>query len=157
MTPRRRWAWLRLRLRLRSPFLTLFLLVLLFVADTTGVLRVGLLCAWLHECGHVMAFCLLERRIPRLEVSLAGICLSMRGVTLPPGRMLLLAASGPAVNLLLAAGAMVWMPFGGYSYFGLWFTATNLLVGGTNLLPLPGLDGGQMMAALRQWLSACRW
>ena len=74
----------------------------------------------------------------------------MRGVMLPPGRMLALAAAGPAVNLLLAAGMLAWMDGPGqYSYFGMWFAATHLLVGGFNLLPLPGLDGWQIAASLR--------
>src|SRR5699024_4130543 len=104
----------------------------------------------LHECGHIAVFCLLLRRPPVLEVALAGICLSMRGVMLPPGRMLALAAAGPAANLLLAAGMLAWMDGPGqYGYFGMWFAATHLLVGGFNLLPLPGLDGWQIAASLR--------
>lgn len=149
MTPRPRWALSR-RLRLRSPCLVLFAGTLALLADTTGVLRIGILCALLHECGHIAVFCLLLRRPPVLEVSLAGVCLSMRGVMLPPGRMLALAAAGPAVNLLLAAGMLAWMDGPGqYGYFGMWFAATHLLVGGFNLLPLPGLDGWQIAASLR--------
>lgn len=75
----------------------------------------------------------------------------MRGVLLPPGKELLLAAAGPGVNLLLAAGMLAWMEGpAGYGYFGLWFVCTNLLVGGFNLLPLPGLDGWHMAGCL--WL-----
>lgn len=74
----------------------------------------------------------------------------MRGVLLSPEKELLLAAAGPGVNLLLAAGMLVWMEGpAGYGYFGLWFTCTNLLVGGFNLLPLPGLDGWRMAGCLR--------
>ena len=138
MTPRPRWALAR-RLRLRSPCLVLFAGTLALLADTTGVLRIGILCALLHECGHIAVFCLLLRRPPVLEVSLAGVCLSMRGVMLPPGRM-----------LALAAGMLAWMDGPGqYGYFGMWFAATHLLVGGFNLLPLPGLDGWQIAASLR--------
>ncbi len=35
-----------------------------------------------------------------------------------------------------------------YSYSGYWFACTNLLVGGANLLPLPGLDGAHILHGL---------
>ena len=151
-----------LRLRVKSPCLLLFFYTLLLAFDSTGVFRLGILCALLHECGHIAVFLLLEHRLPALEASLAGLCLSMRGVLLSPGRELLLAAAGPAVNLLFAgamlavnllfAGAMLaWMDgTAGYSYFGLWFACANLLVGGFNLLPVPGLDGWRIAGCLRQ-------
>ena len=142
---------MRKRLRVRSPCLLLFCYTCLLMADGTGVLRLGILCSLLHEAGHAVAFAALVRRIPAFTASLSGICLSMRGVALSPAGQLLLAAAGPAVNLLLAGGALGWMAGPGqYSYFGMWFAATNFLVGGFNLLPLPGLDGWQILAALRQ-------
>ena len=149
MTRPPRWAW-RKRLRLRAPCLALFGYTLLLAADSTGVLRIGILCALLHECGHIALYALFCRSLPALELSPGGVCLSLRGVQLPPGRMLALAAAGPAVNLGLAAAALGWMAGPGqYSYFGMWLAAANLLVGGFNLLPLPGLDGWQIAGSLR--------
>lgn len=150
MIPPGRWALPELHLRVKAPCALLFVYTLLLAADTTGVFRLGILCALLHECGHIAVFAALEHRLPALEASFGGICLSMRGVLLPPGKELLLAAAGPAVNLLLAAGMLTWMEGpAGYGYFGLWFVCTNLLVGGFNLLPLPGLDGWRMAGCLR--------
>lgn len=135
---------------MRAPCLLLFVYTLLLIWDSTGVLRIGILCALLHEGGHVAVYLLLVRRLPVLRASVTGICLSMRGLTLSPGRQLMLAAAGPATNLLLAALWLAWMDGPGrYSYFGMWFAATNLLLGGFNLLPLSGLDGGQIAGALR--------
>ena len=149
MTRPPRLAW-RKRLRVRAPCLALFGYTLLLAADGTGVLRIGILCALMHESGHIAAYLALLRRFPTLELSLGGVCLSLRGVQLPPGRMLALAAAGPAVNLLLAAAVLAWMGGPGRcSYRGMWFAAVNLLVGGFNLLPLPMLDGGQIAASLR--------
>lgn len=140
-----------LHLRVKSPCALLFFYTLLLAVDSTGVFRLGILCALLHECGHIVVFIALEHRLPALEASLAGLCLSMRGVLLSPGRELLLAAAGPAVNLLLAGTMLAWMDGpAGYSYFGLWFASTNLLVGGFNLLPVPGLDGWRIAGCLRQ-------
>ena len=70
----------------------------------------------------------------------------MRGVILPPGQELVLAAAGPCTNLVLSAAANVWMEYvAGYSFFGYRFAAANLLLGAFNLLPLPGLDGGYLL------------
>lgn len=134
----------------RSPCLTLLFYVALLLLDHTGLIRVGLLCALLHEAGHVAVYLLLFRRAPRLELSIFGVCLSMRGVCLPVRAELALALAGPAVNALLALGALAGMRWGwGYSYRGCWFAATNLLVGGFNLLPLPGLDGARALGCLQ--------
>lgn len=150
MTRPRRWALPKSKLRVRRPCLLLFCYTLLLAADTTGVLRIGILCALLHECGHAAVFMVQQHRLPELEASLTGIRLSLRGILLSPGRQLMLAAAGPGVNLLLAAVVLTWMDGPGhYSYFGMWFAVTNLLVGGFNLLPLPGLDGGMIADSLR--------
>ena len=131
-------------IRLRAPLVTLFLLALSLVYDHTGILRWGLLCAFLHEGGHLLAWGALVRRVPRLEVSALGICLCMRGMALPPVQQKLLAAAGPATNLLLCVAGVWWMDHWGYTYAGYWFVSANLLLGLFNLLPLPGLDGAQL-------------
>ena len=137
------------RLRLRAPAATLFLLACLLALDGTGVLRTGLLCAVLHESAHVLVFRKLWHRWPDLTLSPFGICLRLRGVPMTPDEELLLAAAGPLANLL-ASCAVLWamQTVGRYSYAGYWFACTNLLVGGANLLPLPGLDGAHIL----RWL-----
>lgn len=130
--------------RLRAPLVTLFLLALSLLYDHTGMLRWGLLCAALHETGHLLAWGVLVRRMPRLEVSALGICLCMRGVALPPAQEKILAAAGPMTNLLLCAAWVWFMDRWGYTYAGYWFVSANLLLGLFNLLPLPGLDGARL-------------
>ena len=145
MTRRRRWKLLP-----DLPLPALFWLALLLALDGTGLVRLSLLCALLHESGHVAVYLALFRRLPRLKVSPTGICLSMRGVLLPSQKALLLAAAGPLMNLLCCASAILWMELAGYSYRGYWFAAVNLLLGTVNLLPLPGLDGQRIVEALLQ-------
>lgn len=145
MTRRRRWKLLP-----DLPLPALFWLALLLALDGTGLVRLSLLCALLHESGHVAVYLVLFRRLPRLKVSPTGICLSMRGVLLPSQKALLLAAAGPLMNLLCCASAIFWMELAGYSYRGYWFAAVNLLLGTVNLLPLPGLDGQRIVEALLQ-------
>ena len=145
MTRRRRW-----KPPPDLPLTALFWLALLLALDGTGLVRLSLLCALLHESGHVAVHLVLLHRLPRLKVSPTGICLSMRGVLLPSQKALLLAAAGPLMNLLCCASAIFWMELAGYSYRGYWFAAVNLLLGTVNLLPLPGLDGQRIVEALLQ-------
>lgn len=131
-------------LRFKAPLPTLFFLALALLYDHTGVLRWGLLSAVLHECGHLAAWGVLVRRMPRMELSPGGICLCMRGVALPAARERMLAAAGPLTNLLFCAAGVGVMELWGYTYAGYWFVSANLLLGAFNLLPLPGLDGARI-------------
>ena len=88
----------------------------------------------------------LGHRWPDLALSPFGICLQLRGVPMTPEEELRLAAAGPLANLLACCTVLLYMQTAGqYSYSGYWFACTNLLVGGANLLPLPGLDGAHIL------------
>ena len=132
----------RAKIRWKQPLLTLAALTLLLAFDGSGILRVGLGCAVLHECGHALAYRLLWQRWPEIEVSPFGLCLRLRGLPMPPAQELALAAAGPLANLLALMRATA------YTYGGYWFACCNLLVGASNLLPLPGLDGAHIAACL---------
>lgn len=140
---------LRRRLRLRMPCLTLFLLTLALLFDSTGTVRTGLCCAALHECGHIGAYAFLWHRLPLLELSPFGICLRLRGQPMTRREQLVLSAAGPLANFLCAALTLFSMEkFSCWSFFGYRFAACHLLVGAVNLLPLPPLDGANIAAAV---------
>ena len=88
----------------RDPLLLCSALYFLLYFDASGFLRLGLLAAFLHECGHILVYCALLRRFPVIEVTMTGFCMRMdapaRGLS--PGRLFWLAAVGPAVNFMLA-------------------------------------------------------
>ena len=88
----------------RDPVLLCGSLYFLLYFDASGFLRLGLLAAFLHECGHILVYCTLLRRFPVIEVTMTGFCMRMdapaRGLS--PGRLFWLAAAGPAVNFMLA-------------------------------------------------------
>ena len=96
----------RAKIRWKQPLLTLAALTLLLAFDGSGILRVGLGCAVLHECGHALAYRLLWQRWPEIEVSPFGLCLRLRGLPMTNLQELLLAAAGPAVNLLACAAVL---------------------------------------------------
>lgn len=83
-----------LAVRIAHPVWTLFLLALALAVDHTGIVRLGLLCSCLHECGHLLVWVLLTRLPPTLIICPTGFCLSLRGVVLAPKQFIILAAAG---------------------------------------------------------------
>ena len=136
----------------RDPVLLCGALYVLLWFDASGFLRLGLLAAFLHECGHILVYCALLCRFPVIEVTMTGFCMRMdapaRGLS--PGRLFWLAA-GPLTNVLLAALWAVRLEQEA-TIRGSAFWAANLLTGAFNLLPIPPLDGAQMGLALREAL-----
>lgn len=66
----------------RDPLLLCSALYFLLYFDASGFLRLGLLAAFLHECGHILVYCVFLRRFPVIEVTMTGfVC----GWTLRPG------------------------------------------------------------------------
>ena len=85
----------------------------------------------------------------RSEVTMTGFCMRTRGQTLTRGQTFLLAAAGPGMNGLLAAIWAMRMEQCA-TIRGSAFLAANLLTGAFNLLPIPPLDGAQMLRCLLQ-------
>lgn len=136
------------RLNIEHPLLLLFAAAFLLSFDGSGLLRLGLVCALLHEAGHVLAYRALLGRWPCVTVGLTGLRIPLRGVFLARRQELWLAAAGPLANLLVCLAACAWMAARGLTYRGCWLAAVSLLVGGANLLPLPGLDGARILQSL---------
>lgn len=132
----------------RDPILLCGVLYLLLYFDASGFLRLGLLAAVLHELGHIAVYALLRRRLPVIEVTLTGFCMKTRGERFSPGQLFALAAAGPGVNFLLA---LLWTlrMAQRLTIRGGAFWAANLLTGCFNLLPIPPLDGAQLLECLR--------
>ena len=135
-----------------DPVLLCGALYVLLYFDASGFLRLGLAAAFLHEWGHIAVYLLLRRRFPCMDVTMTGFCMRTRGEAFAPGETLLLAAAGPLATLLACAAALAFMQWAGYSCGGYWFACCNLLVGGSSLLPLPGLDGWHVAVCLLHFL-----
>lgn len=135
------------KLKISRPVLTLTLLWLVLQYDYAGFARIGLLAALLHECGHVIAWIVMTHTLPVLRFSVTGIGLDVSGTELGAGKMLLLAAAGPAANFLICMLTVTAMQYKA-GYWGWLFAAANCLVGIFNLLPLGVLDGRQILHSL---------
>ncbi len=131
----------------RDPVLLCGVVYLLLYFDASGFLRLGLLAAILHELGHILVYCLQQRHLPVIEVTMTGFCMRTAGKGQSPRQRFLLAAAGPGVNFALAG---IWALRLGQAATirGSAFWAANLLTGLFNLLPIPPLDGAQMAACV---------
>ena len=134
----------------RDPVLLCGVLYAALCFDASGFLRLGLLAAFVHEWGHILVYCGLFHHFPVIEVTMTGFCMRLRGTEkyISPFKLFLLAAAGPAVNLLLA-GVWALLLARHATIRGSAFWAANLITGGFNLLPIPPLDGAQLLACLR--------
>ena len=140
----------------RDPVLLCGGLYVLLYFDASGFLRLGLLAAVLHELGHIVVYVFLRRRLPVIEVTLTGFCMKTRGEWFSPGQLLVLAAAGPGVNFLLA-GLWALRMAQKLTIRGGAFWAANILTGCFNLLPIPPLDGAQLLECLRMlWKASNR-
>ena len=134
----------------RDPLLLCSALYFLLYFDASGFLRLGLLAAFLHECGHILVYCVFLRRFPVIEVTMTGFCMRMdapaRGLS--PGRLFWLAAVGPAVNFMLA-GIWALRLEQELTIRGSAFWAANLLTGGIQSVARSTAGWG------RSWHPAC--
>lgn len=134
-------------LRFQRPVLLLAALWFVLYRDHSGLVRVGLLAALLHECGHAAVWAALTRSLPVLRFSVRGIGLDASAARLTRRQTFLLALAGPLTNLVLCAAALARMQLRA-SYWGYFFAAANLAVGLFNLLPVGDLDGRRMLQSL---------
>ena len=109
----------------------------------------GLLAAFLHECGHILVYWRFKHQLPVIAVTMTGFCMRTRGAGLTAAQTLLLAAAGPGANLLLAG---IWYEQMNRraTLWGAAFLAANCLTAAFNLLPIPPLDGAQILHAAVQ-------
>lgn len=82
------------KLVFRDPVLLCGAVYLLLYFDASGFLRLGLLAAILHELGHIFVYCIQQRHLPVIEVTMAGFCMHTAGERLSPRQRLVLAVAG---------------------------------------------------------------
>ena len=126
------------KISFQDPLILCGALAILLYFDASGFLRVGLLAAVLHEMGHMMAYLFLRHRFPHIEVTMTGFCMKTRKEHFSANEQLLLAVW--AVFCLSRRATIWWSAF----------FAANLLTGAFNLLPIPPLDGAQILRCLMQ-------
>lgn len=129
-----------------TPGFCVLMAALLLADDGNGLLLWFLLAAACHELGHLAAALAQGLEVRSLTLSAMGAELDISRRCSYPGELLLLLC-GPLVNLLLAA-LCCRLP-GGAAHL---FAGINLLLALFNLLPIPPLDGGEMVCLGAEWL-----
>lgn len=109
------------------------IMVLLYILLDTSCLAIYvLLASFLHEIGHIFALLVIKRVPQEINFVLGGIEIKTKSNE----SNIFVSLSGIMVNFLL---------FLFYYKVSLVFSATNLLLGVFNLLPLYGLDGATVL------------
>lgn len=134
------------RLCFRDPVLLCGVLYLLLYFDASGFLRMGLWAAFLHELGHIVVYCIQKGELPVVEVTMTGFCMRTDG-ELTAWQRFWLASAGPGTNFVLTVLLSLRLAQQA-TIKGSAFWAANLLTGLFNLLPVPPLDGAQMLENL---------
>lgn len=124
-------------------FLFAAAVTIMLLTDKTGYMLPALFAVILHELGHLFMMWLLECSPKRIKLIPASV-----QITAPFQKRykndILIATSGPAVNILLFLTL-----YFNYLAFGnkvtLYFALLNLVIGIFNLLPVKGLDGGTIL------------
>lgn len=122
------------------------LLSLGLLLDGAALFRLVLLCAVVHECGHVAAYICCARCLPKLSFSAGGICLS-RTAGLSQTAKLVVLCAGPFVNLSVCF-ALYALAQQKASYGAYFFACVSFCTGLYNLLPFGALDGAQLLEAV---------
>ena len=114
--------------------------------DPMGFLRMTLVCAFVHESGHVLAYMLCTHKLPGLHFSAGGIGLS-GAEQLPRTQELWVLAAGPLANFIMAA--LLFLQLHWQASYALYFlAAVSLCTGVYNLMPFGVLDGARLLQNL---------
>ena len=117
------------------------MVAILLCCDSTGMMSVSLLSIFLHEMGHLIALYLLKLPPRRVNFRLCGIEIVESRLYCGYSAQLAVAASGPMINILFG---LILLPFSNMSFAAI-ISATNIVIGVFNLLPLSQLDGGEIL------------
>lgn len=120
----------------------------LIVLDNSGLVVYGLLCAAVHELGHLAVIKACKAPVGEISLRLFGIRIRMRANTrLSYRQELCIALAGSMANLALAAGAYGLFRAGVCPRQAGAVALFSLIIGGFNLLPMAALDGGTALEA----------
>ncbi|NLA76998.1 MAG: hypothetical protein GX851_04085 [Clostridiales bacterium] len=133
-----------IRFKLSWTFFAALTLMLVYSGDS-GVL-VAVICAMLHETGHIVCLYALSGCAASIELGVFGMRLVRREETkLSYAGEVLCALGGPVVNILLSVLFSVLYVSGMQSFARA--AKINLALGLFNLMPVGELDGGRALTA----------
>ena len=130
----------RLQLTIHFSFFAVLLLLTQLTRSDWGLWCVG--ACLLHEAGHILAYSAFGAFPKAIHLEAGGIRIVPPDRPLPPKAEELVLLAGPLFNLLCGGALLaIRCPYA---------AGFHLLVGAFNLLPLPALDGGQLLELLAE-------
>lgn len=137
---------IRVRIRILSPIV--FLLMIAFSGISSVIAPLAALSV--HELGHILCAVLLRARIDEIELMPFGAAMRLYELwQIAPGKLMLIALSGPFSNLLACSFLSLFLFFFPSCAPAITpFLYSGLLIAMINLLPALPLDGGRFLSAL---------
>ena len=135
----------KFKLRISGGFVLAMALFWFF--DVEGSLFSALVCALVHELGHLSVLLLLGGKVRHINAAILGLCISYTGIY-SKVKECLVVISGPLANIAFAILCF---------YSGCKTTAAISLVQCVfNLLPISEMDGGRLLSMIVPNLRLCR-
>ena len=134
-------------MKIKISFLFFAVLTLLFIVDTKGLAVISLLCAALHEMGHILAMICFKNTPDEIVLGIFGIRMQQNKYTLSDLQQGVVVLCGPLVNIALSMiSLLISLALEGDTM--LMVSAVNLVMALFNLLPIMPLDGGRILTLL---------
>lgn len=127
-------------------FLFAVVIAILLVTDRTGLILPTLIASAVHETGHLLAMWAAGCQPRNVRLIPASVQI-VRNLPNRKDGELAIALCGPAANLAFYLTFRLWYAGCGGEW-ALRFALINLLLGGFNLIPVSGLDGGTVLRLL---------
>ncbi|HCC34455.1 MAG TPA: hypothetical protein DEQ02_01990 [Ruminococcaceae bacterium] len=124
------------------------MIAFLLLIDQSGMMTAAISAAVIHELGH-LSYMLIKNLRPR-RIEMYPACIKIVRDPAPCGYKseIALALSGPLLNLICCVAALVVYKIIYADFWVLVIGAVNLALGGFQLLPIIGLDGGDVLKCL---------
>ena len=124
-------------------FLFMAIITLMLAFDKTGLILPTLFAVSLHETGHLFMMWVKGMAPKRIKLIPSSVQIT-NSFSRCYRNDIIIALAGPAVNFLFFA--VLYYNYLCFKNEGtLYFALLNLLIGGYNLLPIKGLDGGTVL------------
>lgn len=116
---------------------------LMLYVDRVGLMLPTMLAVIFHEMGHLIALLIFKANPRRVELRVGAVAI-IGNFPLTTGSQLIMLAAGSGFNFILFGILYAVYSFCKASYF-INFSLVTLVVGVLNLLPVTGLDGGEIL------------
>lgn len=114
------------------------LITLLLLLDRTGVFFISLTAVTIHETSHLLCMKICKSNVIKIELNLSSLRIFTSGTD--TRKSMLIALSGPLGNFVFCL-MFLFVGLKDYAF-------VNLIIGVFNLLPVAGLDGGDILGII---------